>query len=90
MTIFKKSLLSAPKRLQSRMLQLQNYILSVMYKPGSEMYISDTLSRAVLNKQVSNEPGLLQHAVSTVDSSEAVFSFIDQALHLNVTGHIFA
>ncbi len=26
-----------------------------------------------------------QHAVSTVDSSEAVFSFIDQALHLNVT-----
>ncbi len=65
------------------MLQLQNYNLNVVYKPGPEMYISDTLSRAALNKQVPNEPGLLQHAVSTVDSSEAVFSFIDQALHLN-------
>ncbi len=84
-TIFKKSLLSAPKHLQSMMLQLQNYNLNVVYKPGPEMYISDTLSRAALNKQVPNEPGLLQHAVSTVDSSEAVFSFIDQALHLNVT-----
>lgn len=67
------------------MLQLQNYNLNVVYKPGPEMYISDTLSRAVLNKQVSNEPGLLQHAMSTVDSSEAVFSFIDQALHINMT-----
>ncbi len=84
-TIFKKSLLSAPKRLQSMMLQLQNYNMNVMKKPGPEMYISDTLGRAALNKQVPNEPGLLQHAVSTVDSSEAVFSFIDHALHLNVT-----
>ncbi|KAL1250737.1 hypothetical protein QQF64_018533 [Cirrhinus molitorella] len=67
------------------MLQLQNYNLNVVYKPGPEMYISDMLSRAALNKQVPNEPGHLQHAESTVDSSETVFSFIDQALHLNVT-----
>ncbi len=32
--------------------------LNVVYKPGPEMYISDTLSRAALNKQVPNEPGL--------------------------------
>lgn len=38
-------------------LQLQNYNLNVVYKPGPEMYISDTLSRAVLNKQVPNELG---------------------------------
>lgn len=72
-TICKKSLLSAPKRLQNMMLRLQNYNLNVMYKPGPEMYISDTLSRAALDKQVSK------------DSAEAVFSFIDQALHLSVT-----
>ncbi|KAL1282330.1 hypothetical protein QQF64_001133 [Cirrhinus molitorella] len=78
-------LLSAPKCLQGMMLKLQNYNLNVVYKPGPEMYISDTLSRAALNTQVPNEPWLLQHAVSTVDSSKTVFSIIDQALHLNVT-----
>lgn len=68
-TFFKKLLLSAPKHLQSMMLQLQNYNLTVVYKPGPEIYISDMLSRAVLNKQVSDKPGLLQHTVSTMDSS---------------------
>lgn len=58
-TICKKSLLSAPKRLQSMMLPLQNYNLNVVYKPGPEMYISDTLSRAALHKQAPNEPALL-------------------------------
>ncbi|RXN31866.1 Retrovirus-related Pol poly from transposon [Labeo rohita] len=84
-TICKKSLLSAPKRLQSMMLQLQNYNLNVVYKPGPEMYISDTLSRAALHKQAPNEPALLLQTVNTMDSSEAAFSVVDQALHLNVT-----
>lgn len=51
------------------MLQLQNYNLTVVYKSGPGMYISDVLSRAVFNKQVSDEPGLLQHTESTMDSS---------------------
>ncbi|KAL0195098.1 hypothetical protein M9458_008670, partial [Cirrhinus mrigala] len=84
-TICKKSHLSAPKCLQSMMLQLQNYNLNVVYKPGPEMYISDTLSRAALHKQALNEPGLLLQTVNTMDSSEAAFSVVDQALHLNVT-----
>ena len=36
--IFKKSLLSAPKRLQRMLLRLQKYNLQVKYKRGSEMY----------------------------------------------------
>uniref|UniRef100_A0A8C7UY29 Reverse transcriptase RNase H-like domain-containing protein n=1 Tax=Oncorhynchus mykiss TaxID=8022 RepID=A0A8C7UY29_ONCMY len=44
--IFSKPLLNMPKRLQSMLLTLQNYSLKVIYKPGPEMYISDTLSRA--------------------------------------------
>ena len=45
-SIFKKSLISAPKRLQRMMLRLQKYDLKVTYKKGSEMYLADTLSRA--------------------------------------------
>ena len=45
-SIFKKSLLSAPKRLQRMMLRLQKFDLLVSYKKGTEMYLADTLSRA--------------------------------------------
>lgn len=45
-TIFKKSLVDCPARLQRMLLRLQRYTLLVEYKPGSQMYIPDTLSRA--------------------------------------------
>ena len=45
-SIFSKPLLNAPKRLQCMLLTQQNYDLKVVYKPGTEMYISDTLSSA--------------------------------------------
>ncbi|KAK7090822.1 hypothetical protein V1264_010573 [Littorina saxatilis] len=45
--IHKKSLLSAPKRLQRMLLRTQKYDYTVVYKKGTEMYIADTLSRAV-------------------------------------------
>ena len=45
-SIFRKSLLSAPKRLQRMLLRLQKFDLHVEYKKGSEMYFADTLSRA--------------------------------------------
>ena len=47
-TIFQKSLLTAPRRLQRMLLRLQKYSLSVSYKKGKEMYLADTLSRAAL------------------------------------------
>ncbi|KAK3724232.1 hypothetical protein QZH41_002381 [Actinostola sp. cb2023] len=45
-SIFKKSLLEAPCRLQRMMLRLQRFNLDVMYKPVPQMYIADHLSRA--------------------------------------------
>ena len=45
-SIFKKSLLSAPCRLQRMLLRLQRYNLSVSYKPGRQMLLADHLSRA--------------------------------------------
>jgi len=46
--IFSKSLLAAPQRLQRMLLRLQRFSLSLTYKKGSEMFISDMLSRAAL------------------------------------------
>jgi len=49
-TIFKKTFITAPKRLQRMLLQLQKYNLLVIYKPGKRMYIADMLSRAALSQ----------------------------------------
>lgn len=49
-TIYMKPLHKAPKRLQRMLLRLQHYDLQLQYKKGSEMYLSDTLSRAYLDK----------------------------------------
>lgn len=47
-TLFKKSLVEVPTRLQRLMLKIQVYDLQVEYKQGSKMFIADTLSRAAL------------------------------------------
>ncbi|XP_028412533.1 uncharacterized protein K02A2.6-like [Dendronephthya gigantea] len=49
--IFRKPLHQTPLRLQRMLLQLQRYSLEVTYKPGKEMYLPDTLSRAHLNEE---------------------------------------
>ena len=46
-TIFKKPLCKAPRRLQRMMLKLPRDQFSVRYKKGKELYVADTLSRAV-------------------------------------------
>ena len=46
--ISKKPRRSAPKRLQGMLLKVQKYDASIVYKPGPEMYLADTLSRAFL------------------------------------------
>lgn len=45
-SIYAKPILTSPKRLQWMRLKLQNHPLKVVYKPGPQMVISDTLSRA--------------------------------------------
>ncbi|XP_035700303.1 uncharacterized protein K02A2.6-like [Branchiostoma floridae] len=43
-----KPLHAAPKRLQRLMMRMQQYHVKITYKPGKEMYLADTLSRAYL------------------------------------------
>ncbi|XP_048747335.2 uncharacterized protein K02A2.6-like [Ostrea edulis] len=45
-SLFKKTLSSAPPRIQRMMIKVQPYDLNVKYKPGKYLYIADTLSRA--------------------------------------------
>ena len=44
--ILKKPLHQAPARLQKMVLVVQKYPISVKYRPGKELVIADTLSRA--------------------------------------------
>ena len=56
-----KSLLSSPKRIQSMMLALQRYALSVKWKPGKEQVTADWLSRQTRNCQPTMEPTAREH-----------------------------
>ena len=46
--IIKKPLSQVPVRIQRLLLRLQRYDVTLTYKPGKELYIADTLSRAYL------------------------------------------
>ena len=48
-SIASKPLVSAPKRLQRLMLRLKHYDVEIRYKPGKEMFVADTLSRAYIS-----------------------------------------
>ena len=47
-TITRKSILAAPRRLQRMLLTLQHYNLDVVYHPGSQKVIADTLFRFLI------------------------------------------
>jgi len=47
-SISKKPLSIVPKRLQRMLIRLQRYDYEIIYKPGTEMFVADTLSRAYL------------------------------------------
>ena len=52
-SILRKPLGAAPSRLQRMLLQLQRYDLNVIYTPGKDLLIADTLSRAVTHDEHS-------------------------------------
>ena len=54
-SIFKKSLLSAPCRLQRMLLRLQRFNLSISYKPGWQMFLAHHLSRAAQHETLKSE-----------------------------------
>ena len=45
-TIMKKPIHTATPRIQNMLLKLQRHNINLVYKPGKELYIADTLSRA--------------------------------------------
>ncbi|CAC5404986.1 unnamed protein product [Mytilus coruscus] len=49
-SIMKKPLHVPPKRLQRMLLRLEKYDIILQYRPGKEMYLADTLSRAYLKE----------------------------------------
>ena len=75
--IFKKSLLSAPMRLQNMMLKLQWYDLELRYRKGKEMFVSDALSRAFIPCKVSeiNDIDIEDH-ISMISVSKSKYEEI--------------
>ncbi|KAK7879228.1 hypothetical protein WMY93_033987 [Mugilogobius chulae] len=66
-----KAIGTAPSRLQRMLLQLQRYDLNVIYTPGKELLIADTLSRATLpDKQAQMLMGRVLR--STLPSSSTI------------------
>ncbi|XP_054278887.1 uncharacterized protein K02A2.6-like [Macrosteles quadrilineatus] len=89
-TIFKKALLSAPKRLQCMMLKLQKYNFELEYKKGSEMTLADTLSRAAIpydNRSRNQEDIETSHVYKMIEEENMFkrMEKVDPTKHLNVT-----
>ena len=55
-SIFKKTLTNAPRRLQRMLLRLQNYEFDLVFKPGTKVVIADTLSRAFPSRNNESSP----------------------------------
>ena len=55
-SISKKPLVSVPKRLQRLLLRVQQYDYEICYKPGKDMELADTLSRAYLTEYERSAP----------------------------------
>lgn len=71
--IFKKPLSKAPARLQRMLLQLQKYDLIVQCKPGKDMSIADTLSRAVAEGQHTSTDDLSdERVIYSLEATEAL------------------
>ena len=73
-TISKKPSPTAPKRLQRLLLRLQQYDVEIRYKPGPEMYLADTLSRAYLptaDRFPAEEETERMHAIDFLPISES-------------------
>lgn len=53
--ISKKALSSAPKRLQRMLLRMQRYSYKLSFKPGAQLILADTLSRAAPETSVNDK-----------------------------------
>ena len=65
-SISKKALASAPKRLQRLLLRLQRYTFNLAYRPGSELVLADTLSRAFAPADPTDESTQFTEELATL------------------------
>lgn len=75
-TICQKPLHSAPPRLQRMLLKVQGYSFDVIYRPGSQMILADTLSR--LPNPENNTDIDLDEQVDATDVTTAMINFSEQ------------
>ena len=90
-TILAKSINSAPKRLQRMMLRLQKYRLNIVYKKGTQMYISDHLSRSALRNGRTHKKEKDDYEVFKIHSEELLMKEIegtDPNIFRNMTDEI--
>ena len=71
-SIYRKPIHNAPKRLQRMLLRLQRYNLDITYKKGKEMYLADALSRAYPkgSEPHSTPPSEFCHTIEETDLTE--------------------
>lgn len=80
--LFKKPLNKVPARLQRMLLNLQPYNLEVLYKPGKQLYIADTLSRSyckndnsdTIDKEIKIKVNLLIDNLLITKTNQILFS----------------
>ena len=77
-TILAKSINSASKRLQRMMLRLQKYRLNIVYKKGTQMYISDHLSRSALPNSRTQKKEIGDYEVFSIHAEELLMKEIKE------------
>ena len=79
--LFNKPLLAAPMRIQKWMLKLQWYDLAVKYRKGTEMYVSDALSRAYLPAVIQCEEDDRKDMIGMISVSTSKYKEIQETTH---------
>ena len=69
-SIFNRSIISCPPRIQKFFLRLQKYDFELHYSPGKDMLVSDTLSRSHLSRSQPEftEDSLIHHVHSVLSN----------------------
>ena len=69
-SINRKSLSLAPKRLQRMLLRLQRYSFELVYRPGSTLVLADTLSRAYPPLSADTDKQTFSEELAVIDDEE--------------------
>ena len=70
-SLFKKPLSMTPQRIQRMMLRVQQYDLIVKYRPGNQLHIADTLSRASQLESTSQAEEFEVHLLVQISKEKA-------------------